>query len=411
MSSLFAKRRAPRKISTNDEEDENDPGTPVVIKQVSRKQKPKPKARQAHLLEQDLGGEDGPEEESVVVRPKKLGLNARALEQAALATTPTSSSLQDSSRASYTKEALQDLKQSTPSQSRDLSNNNNATTVDTKNEQPAQTKQLDIAAKFGEIAQVAPPSNIPTEAEIREKKERRARLAKEYAAEDFISLEDDGASEHEYEWTVTGRKDASENNNTRLVRDDEDFAEGFDEYVEDGQIALGARAERARKQKQREQMRELIEADESSDDEDSDAENRAAYEEAQTRAAMYGQQSREAAAPARPSTPPKVVPLPRLSDGIIRLQTSLGVMEGARTRMLLRMEELRKEKVEIASREAEIQRLLKETGDRYEKLKVETGAAPTLNNLIMDAPRGLENLGTLKAADATDSSDVEMTED
>lgn len=362
--------------------------------------------RQAYRVGQDLD-EDGDEEEgSAVVRPTKLGLNARALEHSALAATPTSSVAQDGARPSYTKEDLQNLKQLTPSLPHDLSN----TAAADKDDQTVaqQEKQVDVAAKFGEIVQVTQPSNIPTEAEIREKKERRARLAKEYAAEDFISLEDDVASDED--WAIAGKKDANEN--TRLVRDDEDFAEGFDEFVEDGQIALGARAERARKQKQREEMRELIEAEESSDDEDTDAENRAAYEEAQTRAAMYGQ-SREATVPARPSTPPKVVPLPRLSDSIMRLQTSLGVLESTKTRMLLRMDELRKEKIEIANREAEIQRLLKETGDKYEKLKAETGAAPTSNNLIMDAPGGLENLGTLKAADAasSSSSDVEMTED
>ncbi|KZZ91907.1 hypothetical protein AAP_03126 [Ascosphaera apis ARSEF 7405] len=406
MSSLFAKRRGPRKISTNEEDDENEPDTPVVIKQAARKQKTKSRVRQAYRVGQDLD-EDGDEEEgSAVVRPTKLGLNARALEHSALAAAPTSSVAQDGVRPSYTKEDLQNLKQLTPSLPHDPSN----TAAADKDDQTVaqQDKQVDVAAKFGEIVQVTQPSNIPTEAEIREKKERRARLAKEYAAEDFISLEDDVASDED--WAIAGKKDANEN--TRLVRDDEDFAEGFDEFVEDGQIALGARAERARKQKQREEMRELIEAEESSDDEDTDAENRAAYEEAQTRAAMYGQ-SREATVPARPSTPPKVVPLPRLSDSIMRLQTSLGVLEATKTRMLLRMDELRKEKIEIANREAEIQRLLKETGDRYEKLKAETGAAPTSNNLIMDAPGGLENLGTLKAADAasSSSSDVEMTED
>ncbi|KAI5290484.1 hypothetical protein KEM54_001408 [Ascosphaera aggregata] len=406
MSSLFVKRRGPRTIHTIEDDDESETDGPIVVRQAPRKQRQRPALPQKRRVDREVGkegggnGADGKEEEedeSIVVRPRKLGLNARTFEQSAFAATAspsTSASVLSAPRPTYTTEEIQALKHSTPSLPRDLVRNNDKDQSD----QSTQSKQVDIAAKFGEIVHVAQPSHIPSEAEIKEKKERRARLAKEYAAEEFISLEDDVSPNED--WDLARRdKETAE---TRLVRDDEDFAEGFDEYVEDGQIALGAKAERARRQKQRNEMRELIEAEETSDDEDTDAENKAAYEEAQTRAAIYGQ-TRDVKVPVRPMTPPKIVPLPRLSDSIIRLQTSLGILESTKTQLLQRMEELRREKIEIANREEEIQRLLKETGDKYAKLKAETGDAPTSAELIMDAPGGLENLGTLKVPDATPS--------
>jgi len=55
------------------------------------------------------------------------------------------------------------------------------------------------------------------------------------------------------------------------------------------------------------------------------------------------------------------------------LNASLKSVSDARAKKVKRMEELRVEKAEIAEREAWIQTQLKETGERYEKLRIEAG--------------------------------------
>ena len=99
-------------------------------------------------------------------------------------------------------------------------------------------------------------SAIPTDAEIREKKERRARLAKE---QDFISLDNDGGNtviedvddelNDEKILLPYAQRASSSKEETRLVRDNEDIAEGFDELVSDGRVALGKKVEREQKQR------------------------------------------------------------------------------------------------------------------------------------------------------------------
>ncbi|KAL4802957.1 nineteen complex-related protein 2-domain-containing protein [Aspergillus unguis] len=399
MSSSFANRRKPRKIGGDEDadEDQQDAG-PVVKRPINSKAKQKSKAR---LLfgpgetSMTAGGED----ESEVIVPKKSGLGKRVVEKNAFqrSITPSVSKNQlplrvgpEQDRPSYNAEYLNELRNqtaSTPKPAAETESNN----------------EVDVAAKFGEIMKVTAPSEIPTEAVIREKKARRARLAKEHDShslteQDYISLEenaDDG-------WNLVDKEDLKD---TRLVRDDEDFAEGFDDYVEDGRMSLGKKAEREQKKKQRETMRELIEdAEALSDDEDSDLEEKAAYEAAQTRAAMgYGKDLTD-----RPKTPPKMTSLPRFSVCLDRLRTNLVVLEKSRSQMINQMEELRKEKADIATREVEIQALIKETGDHYERLKQEAGVAPgtevgTPATIDIESSRGLETIGASSVAVSTHS--------
>ncbi|KAL4977747.1 nineteen complex-related protein 2-domain-containing protein [Aspergillus desertorum] len=394
MDSGFANRRKPRRIGGADgDEDEDQDSGPIVRRPVSSKAKQKSKARlsfgpgETSMTE----GDDG---ESEVIMPKKHGLGRRVLEKNAFQKSKTLSSSSNTlplrvgpeqDRPSYNAEYLNELRNltaSTPKPSAEAENQN----------------EVDVAAKFGDVMKVTAPSAIPTEAEIREKKARRARLAKEQdshslSEQDYVSLEEN-AGDH---WKLDDREDFRD---TRLVRDDEDFAEGFDEYVEDGRISLGKKAEREQKRKQREAMRELIEdAEALSDEEDSDLEEKAAYEAAQTRAAMgYGKDPVD-----RPKTPPKMTSLPRLSTCLDRLRMKLAVLEKSRTQMINQMEELRKEKADISVREVEIQALIKETGDHYEKIKQEAGVSPGFE---VDTPvttdfensRGLENIGTSSMA-------------
>lgn len=245
--------------------------------------------------------EDG-DEESAVITPKRPGLGRRVLEKSALQRSLTPSRMpehlpirvgQDQDRPTYNEDYLKELRDSTPSTP-------NYTSSEQAKEEDVEEKAVDVAAKFGEVMEISSIGQtvIPSEAEIREKKARRARLAREREQEqDFISLDDAGSED---EWSLDTRR--KEKQETRLVRDDEDFAEGFDEYVEDGRIALGRKAEREQQRRQREEMRELIEEAENTSENDSDAEQKAAYEAAQTRAAM-GLNHIDTS---RPKTPPKI---------------------------------------------------------------------------------------------------------
>lgn len=348
-----------------------------------------------------MADDDG--EESEVVIPKRHGLGRKAMERSAFQRTLTPSGVserlparvgQEQDRPSYNSEFLKELRDSTPSTPK--------TSTDEEKD-----RTVDVAAKFGEVMKVSGQSAIPSEAEIREKKTRRARLALEHTAkeDDFIALDDNNGDE---DWDAVARGEKEHVQDTRLVRDDEDFAEGFDEYVEDGKISLGRKAEREQRRKNREAMQELIDdAEGISDEEDSDVEEKAAYEATQTKAAI-GQKS---GGIDRPRTPPKMTSLPKLASSLERLRTSLTAMETSKTQMISRLDELRREKDDIAVREVEIQGLIKEAGDNYERLKKEAGidsaadADAHTSAGALEHSRGLESIGAPMAT--SDSSSDE----
>ncbi|KAJ5218182.1 uncharacterized protein N7498_000281 [Penicillium cinerascens] len=403
----FANRRKPRKIGDDEGDDEGNGGEPetIVKRPIKSKSKPKSKLNLSFGSGETSMADDG--DQSEVIIPKRHGLGRKAVERSAAQRnlTPSGASQtiparvgHDQDRPSYSNDYLKELRDSTPSTPK-------ASTDDEKD------RTIDVAAKFGEVMRVSGPSAIPSEAEIREKKARRARLALEKGAkeEDFISL-DDHMTEHDDDWDAVARGEKETVSDTRLVRDDEDFAEGFDEYVEDGKISLGRKAEREQKRKDRDAMRELInDAEGLSDDEDSDIEEKAAYEATQTRAAMgHGKSS----GIDRPRTPPKMTSLPKLSSSLERLRMSLASMETAKTQMISRMEDLRKEKEDIAVREVEIQGMIKEAGDNYERLKKEAGIEPAADADAsagaLEQSRGLESIGAPMAPSDSSSGETEI---
>ena len=348
-----------------------------------------------------LEDDDGPS--VVVFTPKKSNLSRQAVEKNALRKSLVSSLpsehlpfRQTEERPNYSKDYLDELKTSTPSTPKDLKSLSGV--------EDGQGQALDLAAKFGSDLGSRKNAAIPTDAEIKEKKERRARLAKE---EEYINLSDDEDESNEV--SLLPRKQRPE---TRLVRDDEEIAEGFDEFVDDGRIALGKKAAREQKKKQAAQMRELINEAEGSSDEDSDdseAERKAAYEAAQTRAGMDGlHKEGPYGKPRRPKTPPRITPLPTLTACLERLQANLASMQYTKMQKIKRMDELQREKADIAVREEEIQRLLKEAGKNYEKLRAEAGLAdgehPNGQRMIGDGTgtpgRGLESMGNTPVASA-----------
>ena len=386
---------------------------PSIASRGSSKIKKRPSARVSFGLGGTSMTEDDDSGGSVVFTPKKSNLSRQAIEKNALrksiANNLSSEHLpfrQTEDRPSYSADHLNELKTSTPSTPKDLRSQSDI------NE--GFGKALDLASKFGsDLAFQDSSSSIPTDAEIREKKERRARLAKE---QDFISLSDEDAQEQEDSdgerslLPYAKQKSSKKEEETRLVRDDEDIAEGFDEFVSDGRIALGRKAEREQKKQQEAAMRDLINEAEGGNDsadseDDSEAERHAAYEAAQTRKGMDGlRRDEHSTRPRRPKTPPRITPLPTLAGCLEKLKERLAGMEYARMQKVRRLEEIKKEKEDIRVREEEIQQLLKETGERYEKLRQEAEDPPP-DGL---GPGGLGSAGNMVSIARGESDSLKM---
>lgn len=349
-----------------------------------------------------------------VFTPKKSNLRGQALSQnllrKALAASDHLPIRQTDDRPTYNADYLNELKTSTPSTPKDL-----RSVSDTES---TAIQTLDIASKFGQDHSTRNPV-IPTEAEIQEKKLRRARLAKEQKYNIRHSSDDSDDDEQENgEPAHDSDEDEFRNNRdevsllparskhpeTRLVRDDEDIMEDFDAFVEDGGITLGRKAEREQKARKKAEMADMIAAaereDSSAGSDDSDGERRAEYEAAQTRKGMDGMHLDErhdewgGGGNGRiAKTPPKITPLPSLGGCMERLRGKLMELEAGRARKVAELEEVERERREIAEREGEIQRLLRETGERYERLRVEAGIGEEGGRNGMGAERGLESLG------------------
>lgn len=322
-------------------------------------------------------------EENEQFTPKKIGHGRKKGESGTLRKSlptyhlPSRGGDEDEERPTYSKDYLNQLKSSTPSTPKDLQTS--STTFD--DEEGLDESELEGAMIVDSDMETIPASLIPSEAEIREKKARRARLAHEA---DFISLDSPGDGQHQL--SLLPRKPKTE---TRLVREDEDIIEGFEEFVDDGRISLGKKAEREAKKRHRAQMAEMIhDAEGSSSDpsDDSEAERHAAYEAAQTRAGMDGLTKPNVQA--LPQVPPKITPLLSLGESLQRLRTTMSGMEMELAKRTRRMEELKKEKAEILEREVEVQRLLKEAGDRYSAMRADAGLAGMDPNRFMSGQNG-----------------------
>ncbi|RCI12352.1 hypothetical protein L249_0477 [Ophiocordyceps polyrhachis-furcata BCC 54312] len=301
-------------------------------------------------------------------------------------------------RPKYSKESLKELQSSTPNTPRDISSLHAEDGAEMELDASELEGALIVDSPTAKLRE--PATRILSDAEIREKKERRVRLAKET---DFLSVEDEDEDES------GGQKTKS----SRLQAEEEDLGEGFDDFVEDGGLSLGRRAEKERRKRERRQMAELISAAEghsSDSSSDSDAERRIAYESAQTRAGLDGlNKPSKTPRDEPPQAPPKITPLPSLAECLARLQDRIKDMErdikvkdaGAR--------QLRKEKEEVAAREVELQALLNVAGKKYQEAMGGRGASVGEQGVVpeLGGERGLESLGTTPGRSAG-SEDVEM---
>lgn len=328
--------------------------------------------------------EDGGETPAVFI-PKRSNLSRQTVESNATRKAGALSINQtivqnDDVRPSYSADILNELKASTPSTPNDLA---------LKSDVPPEGQELDLAAKFGSDPALQQNAAIPTDVEIKEKKERRARLAKE---QEYISLNSDGEAEDRDEEGT--ESDASSNHDasimpytgtkrlkeapSRLAQDDDEVGEGFDDFVSDGRMALGKKAEREQRRRQKADMKAMIEDAEGSDnssEDESEVERRAAYEAAQTRKGMDGMKKQyEGPKPKRPRTPPRITPLPTLPGVLERLKEQKQGMEHEAKIQQAKMEINRRELAAIEIRKAEVQKLMTEAGKRFEKLRAEVEA-------------------------------------
>ncbi|RYP70779.1 hypothetical protein DL769_004866 [Monosporascus sp. CRB-8-3] len=407
-----AQDAAPPKPGDEAEDDNEDGGAPLRVRPAlggrSASTKAKKRASTASRLSfgpSEAGGNAGGDEDSLMLggesfTPKKASSSSLAQEAAENSAykrgrarnlplgglLPLRSSA-DTDRL-YSKEYLSELQNSTPNTPQNLSTADDEMSLD-----PSELEGA-MVVDSGTGQEIAPPpppphqTEILTEAQIQEKKERRARLAKAQGNDDFISLSDDDIGDQRragdsYLAVLSRRSDdirpAPRSEATRLVREDEDLGEGFEAFVEDGGLSLGAKAEREARRKQRAQMASLIEAaeggasveDEISDD--SEAERRAAYEAAQTRKGMdglkaakrtLGDSTKEGVVP----VPHRIAPLPDLSVLLDEFRGRVQRRKDEVARARARIAELRAERHEVARREPEVQRLLDEAGERYRAL-------------------------------------------
>ena len=385
------------------------------------------KPRKATSLRTSFGPslvEDDDSEQSGVVTPKRSKLSRIAIQRNAEKSSsllagnlPARSLDDDEDGPSYSAASLQALKDSQPTTPRDINIDvSNSEVEDASNN----SKTLDLSSKFGSsLSKYQQPSAIPSAAEIAEKKARRARLAKEEAAEEFISFdpsdpeldEDDNVMRDDNGRLVLKPKDKYGQSESRLVQEDEDIMENFDEFTEaDGKILLGRKAEAEAARKRKQDMASQIAEAEGASDSDSNASERErndAFEAAQTRHGTYSSHpTTDPYADARPRTPPKISPLPTLDGVIERLRKQLSDLQSSRMQKLQEMEALQREKIRLGEEEVRIQKALRETADKFALLRAEKGIA---------APAGREGTPALldvpmvdRSGESGANSDVEQ---
>lgn len=423
---------APATAATQaDGDDDDDESRPAVIRPAlsrSGSTKAKKKSSSSRL---SFGGESIPDEapssSSPFTTPKKnpgaASLTQRATENSAIRASastralPTRSFGAEPERPSYSREYLEELQSSTPNTPANLERLNARGDDDAMALDDAELEGAVFvpAADLPVSTTGRAAGHIPTTTEIREKKQRRARLAKEGDAYKSGSDQDD---DEEGYISLLPKKKKDE---TRLIAEDEDLGEGYDEFVEDGRLELGRRGETEARRRQRAEMAELIDAAEGGaseeQDSDSDAERKAAYEEAQTRAAMDGLRvvggdgddddgGGAGGLGVGRLVIPRMRPLPELGASLARMRELVAEMEAQAAAKRKRIEAVERERQEILDREREVQDVLNQAGLKYQSaMGIQSETVMDPEKLVAQSPlrpaslagsgqRGLESFGT-----------------
>ncbi|CAK7200640.1 hypothetical protein SEUCBS139899_003338 [Sporothrix eucalyptigena] len=463
---------APKTASGTKENDEDE--GPVVVRPVlgrsgSRRNKKRLSTASTSSRLSFGGGfggddDDGDEESGpVVVTPNKKAGGAASLTQRVLETNAFRKSLSgrlptrhrahdddddndgntgdgsyddDDGRPRYSQAYLDELQSSTPNTPQNLASlrrqngQNNGDDGDTMDLDPSELDGamvvdeselgLTSAPTSSSLSMGPPPpaATVLTETEIQERKDRRARRALEGDYDPDADDEEHG----EYISLLTDeqKKKKREKERTRLVREDEDLGEGYDEFVEEKEgLSIGRKAERAARKKRKEEMAALINAAElggndngivgaNDSGDDSEAERRAAYDAAQTRAGMDGLHHRtrngddEDPTGVNGSVPlPKMRPLPDLATCLKQMQGAVEALEVDAAQHRRKLEDVVKEKAEISTREAEVQAVLDAAAAKYQAVLGGNPAAATSGaataeftaNTIQSPLRAMSTLG------------------
>lgn len=239
------------------------------------------------------------------------------------------------------------------------------------------------------IIQPSKQTHIPTATEIAEKKSRRARLAAQSRASEYISLSNSSHSsssegeEEETDLIVRAKEPRTKQPESRhgvTGLEDDDFGEDLEGFVDDPNARLAttweAGGERGRR---RQEIARVLEHDEEEDEEETDGQT--AFDRAQTRAGTYATRAtdstgrsvdreREVAWRAQVERRYVVKLIPSLREAMKRLRIRIrqGEIEAGKRGKEQAIEGLRRERVEIAEEEGRIQTLLKEAGERLARL-------------------------------------------
>ncbi|KAI7785018.1 hypothetical protein LA080_008417 [Diaporthe eres] len=409
-------------------EDDEDDGPAVVRPAISRSgstrvQKKASSSRLSFGVTDPAYDGEGADSRQPITPKKPSSLSQRATENNALRSSlsnrklPTRSFGPEAEETSYSREYLEELQSSTPNTPQNIASlriqDDDAGAGASGEAMDLDPSELDGAVVVPQadlsVSAFGTTGHIPSAVEIREKKERRARLAVEGDAYN------EGDEDDDYISLAPKKKD-----DTRLIAEDEDLGEGYDEFVEDARLELGKKGEKEAARRHRREMAELINAaegggsdgEDDGGDVDSDAERTAAYEAAQTRAAMGGRHhlaDEGGAAGGAGLVIPRMRALPELGESLARMRSLVQGVEEQAAAKRKRIEALEKERQEIVAREAEVQEVLNQAGVKYQSamgvkqdsvvdplklaaespLRAASGAAT-----IPLAERGLESFGT-----------------
>lgn len=334
----------------------------------------------------------------------------------------------DSDRPAYSKSYLDELKGSTPTTPRDLSLYNSSA-----EDEPPANRALDVASKFGTSTSLA-SSAIPSAAEIQEKKDRRARLAKEQQAtalsstnggsigqnDDYVSLDaydsDGEFKPSRLQVASYSRADQiqSAQEHTRLVPEDEDIAEGFDDFVDDSgsnRLLMSRANQRNQDTRDRESLRVLIDQAEGAslldddmddDSDDSDASLKLAYNAAQTSHGTTAFGQNESAAKTRrrvereamrPRQPEKTTSVLTLAAALSRLREVQEQAEHGKQRAEIRKAEIERRLNEVEGEKGRIQKGLEELGKQLEETKITAREDVDGRGQNGRIDRGLDSIG------------------
>ncbi|KAF8073909.1 nineteen complex-related protein 2-domain-containing protein [Lyophyllum atratum] len=320
----------------------------LATKLKNKVKRAKPKSRLS------FGGNDDEEGGGEVFQVKKSNLSRKL----ALGTHPASvplnleqATISPNRGPTYDQAYLKELKASTPS-SRPPPVSDVYDADMSMDVEEVSTMAMSTTDSFSEAI-------IPTESSIKVAKERRERLRKTGVSgeEEFISL------------SVVRKSDEYQGPHpeSRLMREEDELGEGDDEFSEytsaQDRIALGKKSRKVEANKRRDAMKEMIE-----DVEEDDEESAEWMEEQLRRGGHLGVSSRPSTPPVKQTYKPAPIPaatsIPTLGPSMARLTEQLTLLTTSHAKNTAAMNNLAKERAEVADREAEMRAMVGRAEDK-----------------------------------------------